>query len=231
MSNAFFLQDSFSPDHLRNLTVNAGVRLELQKIYDNNGNGVFSTDNLAPRVSADLRPVQRRPLEDLGLLRPLLRGGPAGRPGPLLRRRELRDRVSATSARAPGAASSQSNWVGAGEYSKCGRPDNAFATFNSAYAQPNMQGQYHNEIVATVERQVMEDMTVRLDYQHRWLGNIIEDGYGPHGNSVLANPGNVPDSAIIAGQQPAGPGARRIATANPTDAGRAGELSRTPRPT
>ena len=37
LSNAFFLQDSYSPGKLRNLTVNAGVRLELQKLYDSNG--------------------------------------------------------------------------------------------------------------------------------------------------------------------------------------------------
>ncbi len=79
-----------------------------------------------------------------------------------------------------------------------------------------MQGQYHNEIVATVERQVMEDMTVRLDYQHRWLGNIIEDGYGPQGNSVLANPGNVPQSAIDAAKSQLAQ-ATTIATANPMD--------------
>jgi hypothetical protein len=43
----------------------------------------------------------------------------------------------------------------------------------------------------------MQDMTVRLDYQHRWLGTIIEDGYGPgFANGVLANPGHVPGSAI-----------------------------------
>ena len=42
---------------------------------------------------------------------------------------------------------------------------------------------------------------MRLDYQHRWLGNIIEDGYGPgFQNGVLANPGNVPQSALDAAQ-------------------------------
>src|SRR5262249_25901966 len=90
-------------------------------------------------------------------------------------------------------------WKGAGEYSQCGTPGGAFATFNSEYAQPNIQGQYHNEIVATVEREVMDDMTVRLDYQHRWLGVVIEDGYGPgFANGVLANPGHVPQSALDA---------------------------------
>ena len=53
------------------------------------------------------------------------------------------------------------------------------ALFNNGQNYPvqsNLQGQYHNEIVATAEREVIEDMTVRLDYQHRWLGRIIEDG-------------------------------------------------------
>ena len=42
--------------------------------------------------------------------------------------------------------------------------------------QADLQGQYHNEVTATVAREVIEDLTLRLDYQHRWLGNIIEDG-------------------------------------------------------
>src|SRR6185312_11414908 len=96
-----------------------------------------------------------------------------------------------------GNLSQQSNWVGAGEFRNC-TAGGAQAQFNSEYAQPNMQGQYHNEIVATAERQIMEDMTVRIDYQHRWLGNTIEDGTGPGGNGVLANPGNGPGSAIQA---------------------------------
>jgi hypothetical protein len=63
--------------------------------------------------------------------------------------------------------------------------------------QSNLAGQYHNEIVATAEREVIEDLTVRLDYQHRWLGTIIEDGAAdPTLTFVLANPGHVPQSAI-----------------------------------
>ena len=37
--------------------------------------------------------------------------------------------------------------------------------------QANLKGQYHNEIVATAEREIIEDTTVRLDYMHRWIGN------------------------------------------------------------
>ena len=51
LSNAFFLQDSYSPPSLRNLTVNAGARLELQKMYDTDGKAFLDTDNLA-RASA-----------------------------------------------------------------------------------------------------------------------------------------------------------------------------------
>ncbi|MES1157458.1 MAG: TonB-dependent receptor, partial [Haliangium ochraceum] len=215
LSNAFFLQDSFSPNHLRNLTVNAGVRLELQKIYDSNGNSAFSTDNLAPRLSAIYDPF------DDGRSKISVSYGRYYEAVPLdvpARYFAGEQYVTAfgTLDSCAGAASTQSNWVGAGEYSKCMANKGGFATFNTAYAQPNMQGQYHNEIVATVERQVMEDMTVRLDYQHRWLGNIIEDGYGPAFNSVLANPGNVPDSAITAANNQLAQ-ATAVATANPTD--------------
>jgi hypothetical protein len=63
--------------------------------------------------------------------------------------------------------------------------------------QSNLAGQYHNEIVATAEREIFEDTTVRLDYQHRWLGTIIEDGAAdPSLTFVLANPGHVPQEAL-----------------------------------
>src|SRR6185369_3789792 len=64
--------------------------------------------------------------------------------------------------------------------------------------QPNLQGQYNNEVVAGVQHELMEDMVVGLDYTHRWLGAIIEDGTGdPNSYTfVLANPGNVPQSTL-----------------------------------
>ena len=61
--------------------------------------------------------------------------------------------------------------------------------------QANLQGQYHNEIVATAEREIIEDLTVRLDYQHRWLGRIIEDGAADPTLHVRARqPGRRPGS-------------------------------------
>ena len=79
-------------------------------------------------------------------------------------------------------------WTGANEWKGCQLP--ALNTFggdqaggynvanNTALPQTHIQGQYHNEIVATLERQLMDDLTARIDYTHRWLGSVIEDGYG-----------------------------------------------------
>ena len=96
----------------------------------------------------------------------------------------------ASSPRARATSSNAYNWTGNGEYAKCGAPTrNASALFNNEYAQPNMQGQYSNEIMATAEREIMDDMTLRLDYQHRWLGTIIEDGAGPRLQQRARQPG------------------------------------------
>ena len=48
------------PEGLRNLTINVGARLELQKLYDFHGKAFLDTNNISPRVGAMLRPVQRR---------------------------------------------------------------------------------------------------------------------------------------------------------------------------
>ncbi len=214
LSNAFFLQDSFSPDHLRNLTVNAGVRLELQKMYNDGGSTMFSTDNWAPRISAVYDPF------DDGRSKVSVSYGRYYEAVPL----DVAARyVSAGNfvtnygdlKSCSGALADQKNWTGAGEFTQC-TPNNGSPVFNSQYVQPDMQGQYHNEVVATVERQVMDDMTVRLDYQHRWLGQVIEDGYGTSG-SALANAGNVPQSALDAANHQLQQ-AMMTATNNPKDA-------------
>ena len=191
LSDAFFLQDSYSPDKLRNLTVNAGVRLELQTLYDTTGTPVFDTNNWAPRLSAVYDPFND------GRSKLSVSYGRYYEQVPLDVAARYFGGENFVQAFGPITGCSKPNpyaWVGAAEYKGCPPPPpNQIApTFNAEYAQPNMQGQYHNEIVATAEREVMEGMTVRLDYQHRWLGNIIEDGYGPaYQNGVLANPGNV----------------------------------------
>jgi len=227
LSNAFFLQDSYSPSRLRNLTINVGARLEIQKIYDYQGSAFLDTNNISPRLSAVYDPMndgrskvsvsygryyEAVPLDlaarYFGGENTLQRFGPYGA--------------------CTGNAANAYTWTGQSDSKNCSYPTAAgqpesnpnvgtMTTFNTDYAQSNLQGQYHNEVVATAERQIMEDMTVRADYQHRWLGTIIEDGYGPgFANLALSNPGHVPQSAIDAANHQLQQ-ANAAVTANPND--------------
>ena len=216
ISNAFFVQDSYSPTKLRNLTLNAGVRLELQKIYDSNGAAFLSTDNLSPRLSAVYDPFNDGRSKISVAYGRFYEAVPLDIAARYFGGENTVQQFGPLS-QCPGNTSNGYNWTGAGEYAKCGPPAGTSPLFNSETAQANLQGQYHNEIVATAERQIMDDMTLRLDYQHRWLGNIIEDGYGPgYQNGVLANPGNVPQSALDAANHTLMQ-AQMAAAANPND--------------
>jgi len=211
--NALYLQENYSPAALRNLTINLGGRLEFQKLYDFHGNAFLNATNLSPRVGAIYDPFADgrskvsvfygRYFEAIPLNVAARYFGGEG----LLNR----NGIQTGNCNNPNAYT----WTGAGEWAQCGAPpmttsmdkttwgaDNAgqvnILNNGQNYAlQADLQGQYHNEIVATAEREVIEDLTVRVDYQHRWLGTIIEDGAAdPTVTFVLANPGHVPQSAI-----------------------------------
>jgi hypothetical protein len=214
--NAFFLQESYSPQGLRNLTVNAGMRLELQKLYDFHGVAFLDATNLSPRIGAVYDPFNdgRSKISfNYGRYYEAIPLNVAARyfggEGILVRNNVPYDCMGPNGMTVP----DRYNWTGAGEWRNCAPPESSATNpmpmdnagggtglFNNGQnypVQPNLQGQYHNEIVASAEREVIEDLTLRLDYQHRWLGNIIEDGaVDPSFTFVLANPGNVPQSAI-----------------------------------
>ncbi len=121
LSNAFFLQDSFSPDKLRNLTINAGLRLELQKIYGTDGSAFLSTDNLSPRLSAVYDPFND------GKSKLSVAYGRFYEAVPLdVAARYFGGENSVQQfgflAQCPGNLQNGYNWTGAGEYAKCGAP-------------------------------------------------------------------------------------------------------------
>ncbi len=215
LSNAFFLQDSYSPSRLRNLTINVGARLELEKIEGDSGYAFLSTNNISPRLSAVYDPWND------GRSKVSVSYGRYYEAVPLdVAARYFSGENILTSSgnigTCPSNLQNQYNWTGNADFRQCG-PQPGSAIFNSEYSQANLQGQYHNEIVATAEREIMEDMTVRADYQHRWLGTIIEDGYGPgFANAILANPGHVPQSALDAANHQLQQ-ANAAAAANPND--------------
>ena len=98
------------------------------------------------------------------------------------------------------------NWTGGpGEWRTCTPVTNpaGYGIYNNGKddpVQPHLKGQYHSEIVAGAQREVLEDLVVGIDYTHRWIGNVIEDGTAYDFNFVVANPGNVPNDAITAYQ-------------------------------
>jgi hypothetical protein len=209
LSHAFFLQDGFSPDPLRNLTINVGARLELQRLYDTHGSPFLDATNLGPRLGAVYDPLNDgrskisvsygRYFEAIPLN---LAARYFGGEGIYIRSGVPIDSTCTN----PDPLS----WTGNGEWHGCPIPakgdtmamDTAAGgsqTFNNGSNYPvqsHLKGQFHNEVVATVEREIVEDLTIRLDYIHRWLGNIIEDGGDSNGFFVLANPGNVPKEAL-----------------------------------
>jgi hypothetical protein len=200
--NAFYLQDSYSPQFLRNLTINAGARYELQALYDLNGTKMVDLKDLAPRVGLIYDPFNDGRTRISAAYGQFYEAVPIDIAARYFGNENFVQRQNIPlSMCAPNTTIG--SFVGAGEWANCGfaNPDmGAYnLTNNFALAQPHIQGQFQNEVVATLERQVMEDMTVRLDYTHRWLGQVIEDGYGKNDftlTDVIANPGNVPADAI-----------------------------------
>ncbi|HVV52028.1 MAG TPA: carboxypeptidase regulatory-like domain-containing protein, partial [Polyangia bacterium] len=119
LSNAFFLQDSYSPEKLRNLTINAGVRLELQKLYGAGDYAFLDTSNWSPRLAAVYDPFNDgrsklsvsygRYYEEVPLdLAARYFGG--------------ENFVAAYGPLANCATSNGYGWSGAGESQKCGAP-------------------------------------------------------------------------------------------------------------
>jgi len=193
--DAFFLQDSYSP--LPNLTINAGVRLEMQKMYDFQGAGFLSLQNLGPRLGVIYDPSNDGRSKIFASYGRFFEAVPMN----LAARYFGGEGIAQTTYNPASCPSDPNSWAGNGEYRQCTAPQNAgsYNYFNNGTnypTQPNLQGQYHNEIVAGVHHEVSEDMVVGVDYTHRWLGTIIEDGTTDGSYYVLANPGHVPAEAI-----------------------------------
>jgi hypothetical protein len=209
ISNALFLQDTWSPAFLRNLSINAGLRYENQKLYDLNGASFINANNLGPRIGAVFDPFNDGKSKISAAYGRFYEAIPLDLAARYFGGENYIQRYGVPSGDC--ANSNPYSWTGAGEYRGCpipapgqttlpnGQPDpstGAFAAYNSALKAPKINGEFQNEVVATIERQVMDDMSVRLDYTHRWLGDVVEDGYGTTGVDTLTNPGNVPPSAL-----------------------------------
>jgi hypothetical protein len=209
--NSLYLQDSYSPAPLRNLSINLGARYEMQNLYDAHGLAFMSTNNIAPRVGAVYDPFNDGRTKVSAAYGQFYEAVPMD-----IAARYFGGENFIARQGVPLSACKNSNpfsWTGNGEWTQCSfpplgssmgdaagnfNPSNGYSnTYNTPVAQSHIQGQYHNEVVATLEREIMEDTTARLDYTHRWIGRVIEDGYGdPSFFDVLANPGDVPQQSL-----------------------------------
>ncbi|HVR60637.1 MAG TPA: carboxypeptidase regulatory-like domain-containing protein [Polyangia bacterium] len=213
--NAPFIEGTFTPAALPNLTMNLGARVDMQRMTDYHGNAFMDTGtwddfihgrNISPRASIIFDPMNdgRSKIsvsygQYFEAIPMNLAARYFGGEGIL-----VRNGVPSTLC----TPSDLYSWTGNGEWRSCAippagaadAPNVSTSPFNSGTTiQSHLQGQYHQEVVATLERELMENLSLRLDYQHRWLGNIIEDGTADPSGSfgfTVANPGNVPDSAI-----------------------------------
>ena len=202
LSNALFLQDAFSPQGLRNLTVSAGVRYEFENLYDQYGATFISARNLSPRAGVVYDPFNDGRSKISASYGQYYEAVPLDIAARYFGGENYIQRQEIPLSSCAGHTT-QSSWTGNGEWASCGfgppDPAGGYSATNNGFGVPqaHIKGQYQNEVVATLERQIMDDMTARIDYQHRWLGAIIEDGYGDVTlTDVLANPGNVPTDAL-----------------------------------
>jgi hypothetical protein len=221
LSNALYLQDTFSPQGLRNLSVNAGLRYEFQALYDLNGAKFIDARNLGPRIGFVFDPFSDGRSKISAAYGQFYEAIPVDIAARYFGGENFVQRQNIPlSSCAP--TTTIESFQGNAEWRNCSlaMPDAAGGysiTNNAALPQSHIKGQFQNEVVATLEREVVEDTTVRLDYVHRWLGAVIEDGYGDATlTDVLANPGNVPAEAISDAQNEA-TNLMKMSAADPTN--------------
>lgn len=218
---AFFLQDSYSP--LPNLTVLAGARFENQRLYDHDGEPFASLDNLAFRAGAvyDFTNDGRSKLfTHYGRFYEAVPLNLAvryfGGEGILIRNYDN-----------TGCTSPPNQWSGKGEWQGCplvaqnppaSSPYSFFNNGSNYPVQPNLRGQYHDEIVGGFEYEPRPGWLVGAEYTHRWLGAVIEDGTAASDFTfVLANPGQVPEESLRAAEADVAAKQQELDRAAPAD--------------
>ena len=195
VNTAYFIQDSYHP--LPNLTLDLGLRYENQTMYDFRDTQFMSLNNLGPRAGAVFDPTNDGRSKVYASFGQFYETVPMN----LAARYFGGEGIVAPIYDGTACSPPISQWRGTGAETRgCGAPVYGTQLINAGAPYPvqaDLKGQYHNEIVAGAQRAVWEDLIVGVSYTHRWLGAIIEDGSAdPSYQSVLANPGNVPQSAI-----------------------------------
>lgn len=192
-----FLRDAYRPDWLPGLTINAGLRWELEQVKDVDGNTQISlSDNLAPRLGAVYDFTQK------GLSKVYASYGRFYEAIPL----DIADRAFSKEAILIQTVESCSRDArGRVDATTCDfpdpTPDDAFGG-EITQVSPVLKGQYSNEIVAGAEYDIGSELVLGAAFIHRDLGRVIEDISvdGAH-TYFIANPGEEADPDAIADLQ------------------------------
>ncbi|HEY0713586.1 MAG TPA: TonB-dependent receptor [Polyangia bacterium] len=189
---ALFLQDSYTV--APNLTMLLGGRYEKQRLYDFRGEPFADLDNLAFRAGVLYDPTNEGRAKLFGHYGRFYEAVPLN----------LAVRY----------------FGGEGILVRNSQNPPPFAFFNNGTnypVQPNLRGQSHDEIVLGFQYEVLTGSLLGIEYTRRWLGAVIEDGTATDGTFVLANPGQVPESALQAAQADIDAKMKEVATAAPAD--------------
>jgi hypothetical protein len=189
---ALFLQDSYAV--APNLTILLGGRYEKQRLYDFRGDPFVDLDNLAFRAGVLYDPTNEGRSKLFGHYGRFYEAVPLN----------LAVRY----------------FGGEGLLVRNSQNPPPFAFFNNGSnypVQPNLRGQSHDEIVAGFQYEVLPGTLLGIEYTRRWLNAIIEDGTATDGTFVLANPGQVSESALKAAQADIDTKKSELAAAAPAD--------------
>lgn len=187
----YFVQDTMKV--LPNLVLDLGVRLDNQRMRDFRGDQFLNLMNWGPRAGVIFDPSNE------GRTKLFSHYGRFYETIPMnLAARFFGGEGIAASQYDTSACGSAEGWQG-GEWRQCGAPAGVFFANNGAPypVQPRLKGQSHHEIVAGMSHALTENLVLSVDYTHRWLSHVIEDGTAsPNFEFVLANPGQIPDDVL-----------------------------------
>jgi len=196
VNTAYFVQDSIRP--VRNVTLDLGLRLENQRMYDFRGDQFLNLFNWGPRLGVVYDPSDEGRSKIFAHYGQFYESVPMNLAARYFGGEGILQRFYDTTS--PQCTTPPTQWTGAGgEASSCPLQGTNLLNNGAPYpVQPNIRGQYHNEVVAGFKHALTEDLVVGIDYTRRWLGSIIEDGTGDPSSFtfILGNPGNVPQGAI-----------------------------------
>jgi hypothetical protein len=188
-NESFYLRDSWNVGFVPGLTLNAGVRWELQQVRDINGNIVINIpDNVAPRVGFVYDFTKKGLSKLYGSYGRFYESIPLD-----INDRQFSGEGLALQVAACPTDPSNPNRV---DVNNCNFPAPTSVnggTFGAV--SPVLRGQFTNEVVGGIQYDVGADIVLGAAYQYRNIGRVIEDLSTDGGsNYIIANPGD-PTSA------------------------------------